>query len=550
MRTYGTLDLQANDRWVIADLEPHVAIKLKAVFSQLPKHSRGPFTFPATPALSKDLAWFTDRYPLAASSTALAALRRGAATYDRNVAEVGKLYAADYEPPAFVGLKPGQEVRPHQARNCALLAQFGGLLVADDIGEGKTYTAGAACLLPGALPATIVVPPNLTIQWAVKLREFTTLDVHVVKSTKPYQLPPCDVRIFGFTQLAGWIDALELLGTGLAAFDEGHELRHGQETAKGAAAARLVEVSRMRLMLTGTPIFNYGNEIWNVMQFVRPDVLGDRWDFEREWCSGKVVNDPEALGTYLREQHAMTRQMGQGPPANRIVQPIDHDAATLASIEDFARRQAVIATTGTYEERGQAVRALDLRVRHETGVAKAPFVARYVRMLVEAGENVVLFGWHRAVYDIWLAELGDLGVAMYTGSESTAEKNRSKHAFMDGSARILIMSLRSGAGLDGIQQYASTCVFGELDWSPQMHSQCIGRLNREGQPVWAIEGGRVNAIFLVTDDGSDPPMMEVNGLKASQAHGIVNPGVSPGLAGGDRKPLEGLINRYLKGRAA
>lgn len=549
MRTYGNLALKG-EAWAISDLEPHVAIKLKAIFGQLPKHSRGPFSFPATPSASKDLGWFTDRYPLAASAADLAALRRLGAAYDRAVAEVGRIYAADYEPPPFVGLKPGQEVRPHQARNCALLAKFGGLLVADDIGEGKTYTAGVACLLPGALPATIVVPPHLAIQWAVKLREFTTLDVHVVRSTKPYPLPPCDVRIFGFTQLAGWIDVLELLGTGLAAFDEGHELRHGEETAKGAAAARLVEVSRMRMMLTGTPIFNYGDEIWNIMRFVRPEVLGDRWDFAREWCAGRGVADPEALGTYLREQHAMTRQVGQGLKPNKVVQAIDHDAAQLASIEDFARELARTAVSGSFEERGRAVRELDLRVRHETGVAKAPFVAKYVRLLVEAGEQVVLFGWHRAVYEIWLEALGDLGVAMYTGTESPAEKNRSKHAFMDGSAQVLIMSLRSGAGLDGIQHSASTCVFGELDWSPQMHSQCIGRLNREGQPRWAQEGGRVDAIFLVTDDGSDPPMMEANGLKASQAHYIVDPGVKPEAAGGDRKPFEGLINRYLKGRAA
>jgi hypothetical protein len=43
---------------------------------------------------------------------------------------------------------------------------------------------------------------------AQKLTEFTTLDVHVVNGTRPYELPPADVRIFGFTQLAGWIDVL------------------------------------------------------------------------------------------------------------------------------------------------------------------------------------------------------------------------------------------------------------------------------------------------------------------------------------------------------
>jgi hypothetical protein len=73
------------------------------------------------------------------------------------------------------------------------------------------------------------------------------------------------------------------------------------------------------------------------------------------------------------------------------------------------------------------------------------------------------------------------------------------------------MSLRSGAGLDGLQKRCSTMVFGELDWSPGVHHQCIGRLDREGQEQ------PVTAMFLVCDDGSDPPMMEVLGLKAAAA---------------------------------
>lgn len=542
VRTYGHLDHDERG-WIVADLEPHVAIKLKANFAEVPKHSRGPFRFPATPLKSAELMWFTARYPMTASADTLRALRRLNAQFDADQAEVGRIYGADYTPPPLVGLKPGQAIREHQARNVALLDKFGGLLCADEVGEGKTYTAAAACLLPGSLPATLVVPPHLAIQWQEKLEEFTTLTTCVVKWTKPYELPPVDVRIFSYTQLAGWIDVLELLGTGLCCFEEMHELRHGRDTHKGRAAARLVEVSRKRLGLTATPIFNYGPEIYSVLEYLRPEVLGDFGDFQREWCNGGLVSDPAALGMYLREQHAMTRKLGDGPKPNRLVQTIDYDAAELESIEAFAHQMAVTASTGTFEERGQATRMLDLRVRHATGVAKAPYVAKYVRVLVEAGEQVVLFGWHRDVYDIWLEALSDLGCAMYTGTESPAEKNKSKHRFMDGSARVLIMSLRSGSGLDGIQHFASTCVFGELDWSAEQHKQCIGRLNREGQRCWPEQ---VNAIFLVADDGSDPPMMTVNGLKASQSHGIIDPGLKREAGGGDTAGFKALVARYLK----
>lgn len=551
-RTYGRLDL-TDMGWRISALEPHVAIRLKANFPGVPKWSTGPFILPATDVTCADLAWFVSRYPLEASAPVLERLEAGRAGHEATLAEVGRIFSTAYEPRRFAGLKAGQEVRLHQARNAELLERFGGLLCADEIGEGKTYTGGACLLIPGALPATIVCPPHLKGQWREKLSSFVDLDVHVVKGTRPYQLPPVDVRIFGFTQLAGWIDVLELLGTGLTIFEEGHALRRGpgtlhQPVAKGKAALKLAECSRLKLMLTGSPIFNYGEEIWQLMRYVRPEVLGDEGDFRREWCQGRIVQDPEALRTFLIDQHAMTRKRGQGPKPNVIVETVPHDAERLEGVEDLARELAVRATTGSYIERGQAVRDLDMRMRMETGIAKAPYVAKFVRMVVEAGEKVMLFGWHREVYDIWLQALSDLGCVMYTGSESPAQKARSKARFMAGEARVFIMSLRSGEGVDDLQHHASTAIIGELDWSPKVHDQCIGRLNREGQPRWAEEGGRVDAIYLVAADGSDPPIMETLGVKASQAHGIVDGGKAERHS--DIKPMEKLVERYLRGRVA
>ncbi len=552
MRTYGQLSFSA-DRWIVSGLEPHVVMRLKANFNKIPKASPGPFAFPNDPLTAADLAWFISRYPLAAKPEDLAHLDAGRTAFVAVQAEVGRIMAVDYTPPAYSGLRDGQSVRVHQSRAVEMLRRFGGLLVGDEMGEGKTYTGGAACLLPGALPATIVCPPHLCKQWADKLAAFTTLTTHIVTKTTPYVLPPCDVRIFSYSRLSGWADILEMLGTGLVIFDEAHELRNGvgnerMPVLKGVAAMRLAMSARMRLALTGTPIFNYGNEIWNLMSFIRPNLLGDEEEFYREWCmSGRVVKDAEALGTYLREQHGMLRKLSDGPKPNVTVQEIDHDQRELDRVEHLAHALAIKATSGRFEERGQAVRELDLMLRYQTGVAKAKAVAAYARMIAEAGEPLILFGWHREVYEIWLTELSDLKPVMYTGSETPKRKEEAKQAFLDGETMIFIMSLRSGAGVDGLQARARTAVFGELDWSPAMHAQCVGRLNREGQACWPEA---VDAIYLVADDGSDPPMMEVLGLKASQAHSIVDPGLGVQSAARDESRLQTLVHRYLAKREA
>jgi SNF2 family DNA or RNA helicase len=298
--------------------------------------------------------------------------------------------------------------------------------------------------------------------------------------------------------------------------------------------------------LTATPIYNYGREIWNVMRFIRADVFGEWEDFCREYVdygSGKL-KDPKAVGTFMREQHAFLRRtkadVGKEMPAvNRIVDVVDYDSDVVESIEEVARQLSIRATTGAFVERGNAARELDLLVRQATGIAKAKHVAAVVRVLVEGGEPVLLFGWHREVYRIWNEELKDLNPVMYTGSESGPQKLHAKEEFLSGRSKLLIMSLRSAAGLDGLQAVCSVCVFGELDWSPGVHHQCIERIDRDGQV------NPVMAMFLVAEDGSDPPMMEMLGLKSSEASQIIDPALGVQAVHSDQTRLQALVAQYL-----
>ncbi len=193
-------------------------------------------------------------------------------------------------------------------------------------------------------------------------------------------------------------------------------------------------------------------------------------------------------------------------------------------------------------ERGQAARELDLRLRQATGIAKAANVAKFVRMLVESGETVILSGWHRDVYEIWQKELGDLGLVMYTGSESPVQKAKNKQDFIDGKAKILVLSHRSGAGLDDIQHVCSTVVIGELAWSKELHEQIIGRVDRDGQlrPVMA---------FIMTSlYGSDPVMMDILGIKHSQQRGVLDPGRRVVKVNNDRSRMAELARSFLRDR--
>jgi len=548
MRAYGELRLDAKcERWVIDSIEPHVALRLKQLFPRLPKASSGPFTFVRDQANAADLEWFMQRYPLVMDDDDREALEADARGFRDGVAERERILQPEYTPTGREGVREGQSLRPYQGRAVDLIGQRYSQLLGDVLGLGKTYTAAGAMLLPRAPPAVAVCQPHLQKQWLNVIERFTTLRVHCVTTTRPYTLPTADVYLFRYTQLPGWVDFFETIGPGLVVYDEIQELRRGQDSQKGRAAAVLSGVAVYRLGLSGTPLINFGIEAYNVLEFIESGLLGTRQEFLREWThDGQMLSDPRALGTFLREQHIFLRRTRveverELPEPDKVVQTVGHDEQAVRSADELAEQLAIQATSGSFVERGRAGRELDTLLRHRTGVAKAPYVAEFVRLIAEAGEPVIVAGWHRDVYAIWNDRLADLAPAMYTGSETPAQKRHEADRFMNGETDILFMSLRSGAGLDGLQQRCATVVFGELDWSARVHDQLIGRLRRDGQDA----DRPVLAFFAVADEGSDPAMIEVIGVKAADSEPVVDPdmGFEPS-AGSDPQPLQRLVERY------
>ncbi|KQN96914.1 SNF2-related protein [Paenibacillus sp. Leaf72] len=544
MKTYGEL-LLIEGKWRMSSVPPHVVIRLKQLFPRIPKWMTGTFTFPNDTSHCADLSWFTVRYPLQMTEQDKLVLEGGRDIFERNQVRMEEILLPDYAPPVRVGLKEGQSVRHYQAQAVELFLSRTCQLLGDDVGLGKTYTAAAAFLDTRTLPAVVVMQTHLQDQWREKIEEFTNLRVHKIKVTRPYDLPEADVYLFKYSQLLGWVDLFEDGFFKCVVYDEIQELRRGTDSGKGRAAKRLSESAKFCMGLSATPVYNFGAELWNILEYIDPSLLGSNHDFLREWCIGsKEVRDPDALGTYLREHHVMLRrtkrEVGQQlPPINTIVETIEPDSVTLKSVEDLAKQLAIKTTIGSFLERGRAGRELDLLMRHATGVSKAVAVAQYAKIFLEAGIPILLVGWHRDVYDIWLRELKDCCPAMYTGSESEKQKSESVRRFVEGETDVFILSLRSGAGLDGLQYRCSTIIFGELDWSPKVHEQVIGRLNREGQ----VE--QLTAVYLNADEGSDPPMVELLGIKSSQASGINDPGRQFEARFTDKSRISALAEQFL-----
>jgi len=549
VKTYGTLTLATDHRgrpeWVIDDLAPHVAIAFKRLFPRVPATSTT-LHISDTDEIRSDLRWFMLRYPLAHCEQQ--AIEDGAQRVVDKIAERDAILLPTWSAGEVPGFRPGMQPYLYQSQAARIAINNGGLLIGDDVGLGKTISAAATLTMGAPLPAAIVVQAHLAPQWKKQLEKFTTLRVHVIGGTKPYDLPAADVYVFRYSNIAGWIDVIK---TGLfktVVYDEVQELRHGPSTDKGRAAAILSGRAELRQGLTATPIYNYGDEIHQVMEYVRPALLGNANEFAREWCSGRIVKNPDALGSYLRETGYFLRRTEDDPTVdasmprpNIIDWQVEWDSGAVADDEAITRTLAMTVLRGSFVEAGAAARELDLKMRHMTGIAKARSVAAYVKLLLRDTPRVLLAGWHRDVYDVWKGELAEFNPVLYTGSESGAGKERSKEAFTTGDSRVMMISLRSGAGLDGLQQHCRDVVFGELDWSPQVHYQVIGRLRRPGQP------DQVTAHYLHTNEGSDPVLLETLGIKSDQSRGISDPGIAQPAKVSDDSRIKRLAQHVLAG---
>lgn len=553
MKTYGMMELvpygwEEHLHWKIT-AEPHVMIRLKAVITRINAHQFGTVYIKNSDEVCRDLEWFVSRYPLENKNPE--ELSAGAQSYRATLARLEKIYLPGYAGLSFPLALPA---RDYQAQSAEIFLQRGALLLADELGVGKSITALAALTDPRTKPALIVVHPFLTKQWKKYAAKFMPLaNVHIIKKGTPYELPQADIYITTYHKLAGWAELLSKF-IRCVIFDEVQELRH-PGTGKYNAAQHIRNAAAYCMGLSATPIYNYGGEIFNTMDIIAPGAIGTQAEFLREWCQYLGNNhwglkDANAFGTYLRDQFLMIRrtrkEVGRELPAvQTFVETIEHDHKVLDELDDVATELAhrILQQQTSFHEKGEAAREFDMRMRQATGIAKAPFVAAFVKMLVESGEQVVLTGWHRAVYDVWKERIGH-PISMFTGTESAAQKQRETERFLKRETNVFVMSLRAGAGLDGLQEVCSTIVHGELDWSPGVHEQCRGRLFRDGQMNGVME------YYLISDGGSDPVVSDVLGLKKSQLSGIINPGQSGLEAQADAVArVKLLAQEYLRKKA-
>ena len=91
-----------------------------------------------------------------------------------------------------------------------------------------------------------------------------------------------------------------------------------------------------------------------------------------------------------------------------------------------------------------------------------------------------------------------------------------------------------------IQKNCNYVIIGEYAWSSEIHDQIIARLDRGGQTK------KVNVMYAHTNWGSDPPILDIIGVKYSQSRGIFDPNSKCEAIVTPQKNLKALALKFLE----
>ncbi|MEH1092543.1 DEAD/DEAH box helicase [Micromonospora sp. CPCC 205739] len=193
-------------------------------------------------------------------------------------------------PPGFKGT-----LRPYQRRGLAWLAflqslGLGGVL-ADDMGLGKTVQLLALLAgdPPAAGPTLLVCPMSLVGNWQREAAKFTPgLRVHVHHGAERARgeeftaaAHAADLVVTTYSVAARDAVALASIGWHRVVVDEAQAIKNA--STRQAEAVRSLP-ARHRVAVTGTPVENRLADLWSIMQFANPGLLGPAASFRTAYA--------------------------------------------------------------------------------------------------------------------------------------------------------------------------------------------------------------------------------------------------------------------------
>ncbi|TMR91155.1 DEAD/DEAH box helicase [Nonomuraea basaltis] len=395
----------------------------------------------------------------------------------------------------------------HGLRWLARMTSLGlGGCLADDMGLGKTITLIALHLhraAAGTGPTLVVCPASLLGNWEREITRFA---------------PGVPVRRFHGTNrtLADEGFVLTTYGTmrldaaRLAAHPWGllvaDEAQHVKNPSSGTAKALREIPAAARVALTGTPVENNLSELWAILDWTTPGLLGPLGRFRARWAKPVESGDGEAASRLARLVGPFLLRRRKSDPgiAPELPPKTETDRPVALTTEQAGLYEAAVREIMTQIEsaKGMARRGLIVKLLtglkqicnhpaqylHETGPrlpgrsGKLELLDELIDTIVAEDGAVLVFTQYVAMARLIDKHLTDRGVAtqLLHGGTPVARREEMVRRFQDGHAPVFLLSLKAaGTGLNLTR--ADHVIHYDRWWNPAVEDQATDRAYRIGQ---------------------------------------------------------------------
>jgi SNF2 family DNA or RNA helicase len=407
-------------------------------------------------------------------------------------------------------------LRPYQKEGLDFLvwtSSLGlGAVLADDMGLGKTVQALAwlehlRTTEPGGGPTLVVCPASVAHNWAREAARFTPkLRVLVLASGRErrvqlQRVTEFDLVVTNYALLRRDIAHWREVDLRAAVLDEAQNIKNPD--AAVARAARELR-ARHRIALTGTPLENRALDLWSILAFVNPGLLGPRARFvDRYDKPDAPPHVRRLLAARLRPVllRRLKEQVERDLPA-RIEERLDCELtpgqrklylaelarsrqlldALVEKREDVAKSRVIILSVLT---RLRQICCHPALVGGElaAGSGKLDALFELLEPLLAEGQKVLVFSQFVRALDLIADRMkaANLPFHVLTGATPTREREKVVAAFSEAPEPcVFLVSLKAGGtGLN--LTAASHVVLFDPWWNPAVEAQAIDRTHRIGQ---------------------------------------------------------------------
>ncbi|MBP2375181.1 DEAD/DEAH box helicase [Paeniglutamicibacter psychrophenolicus] len=413
-------------------------------------------------------------------------------------------------------------LRPYQERGLAwlnFLADLGlGACLADDMGLGKTVQLLALEAVrrhahPGSGTTLLVCPMSLIGNWEAEAAKFAPgMRLHVHHGSERLRdaelesaLADTDLMITTYATLTRDVEIFESRIWNRIVLDEAQAVKN--RLSRAAKAVKRLSAQH-RVALTGTPVENRLGEMFSIMDFLNPGMLGpaelfraryaipvERYGDEqaarrfraitRPYLLRRVKTDPSIIDDLpekieIKQYYTLTSEQ-----ASLYQSVVDEMMEKIEGSEGIARRGNVLAAMAKLKQVCNHPAQL-LHDRSDVGQrsGKVMRLEEILEEILAEGDKVLCFTQYTEFAEMLLPHLTtrlDTEVAYLHGGTSRQKRTEMVSRFQsaDGPS-VFLLSLKAGG--TGLNLTAANHVI-HLDrwWNPAVENQATDRAFRIGQ---------------------------------------------------------------------